>query len=233
MTKDLKEKALDILSRCTVEKNRVKLPEEEIDHEVWSIVKDALTEVGGKYMPTTKDFRFNPYSNQLLTATEWLRSQEVISYEAPALYNGPEEVEAEEEEIKEEKAKPKQFVKEKRTLRYDFTADEVYELAMLNAQDIAKLESVEKEKSQQTAHYGAIIKEIKARLNKNSILITNGFENRDVDCEIYYNSPEPGKKTIIRLDTNKATVERMEYYEFNLFTQPVNEEEESFAEEDV
>jgi hypothetical protein len=65
MTQELKDKGLDILRRCTVKANRVHLPDEEIDTEVWSIVKDALHEVGGKHMKVTGDFRFNPYDAHL------------------------------------------------------------------------------------------------------------------------------------------------------------------------
>lgn len=223
MTQELKDKALDILRRCTVDGNAVRLPAETIDTEVWTVVKDALVNVNGRYRKATNLFVFNPYENQLAEAIEWLELEEVTTYDVPALFAGPETIEAEAEE--EEPKKPKQFIKERRTLRYDFTAAEVHDLALQLAGDNSKLSAIEEEKSQQAAHYGAVIKEIKARLNKISILITNGYDMRDVECEIYYNQPEPGKKTIIRTDTGKADVQRMEPYEYNLFTQPVEEEE--------
>lgn len=229
MTQDLKDKALDLLARCTVDGKKVRLPEEEIDTEVWTVVKDAMKEASAQFNKRSKVFVCENDPTEALTeAKAWLQSQEVVTYDAPVLYDGPETIEPEDLGNDEEKKEDLQFKKEKRTLRYDFTAQETHELALKLAEANRRLATVEEEQSSISAQYGARKKMIKAELNEYSLLITNGYEHRDVECEIHYNKPVPGKKTILRLDTNTSSVEKMEPWEFNLFTQPADD---SFEEE--
>jgi hypothetical protein len=114
---------------------------------------------------------------------------------------------------------------EKRSLRYDFTITEIQKHAMSLAMKNKELVSIEEEKKAVTSQFSAKVNETKATINKLSGYVSDGFEFRDVECEIQYHKPSQGKKTIIRLDTNKTTaVESMSDYEFNLFNQPEDNE---------
>ena len=225
MTQELKDKALDILNRCTIDGQKVILPDEEIDTQVWTIVKDALVQAGAQYNKKTKLFVFeiDPQTG-INNGIHWLNLQETIEYDVPTLYSGPEEVEAEEEETDEKKMDPGNMKTEKRTLKYVFTATEIHELAQQLGRSGSDLNSLKEEKASIASQYASRIKEKEATFNKLSLLISNGYDIREVECDIVYNQPEPGKKTIIRKDTNTATVEKMDPWEFNLFNQPAEED---------
>lgn len=113
---------------------------------------------------------------------------------------------------------------EKRSLRYDFTASEIHDHSISLAMKNKEVVSIEEEKKTVTSQYAARINEAKATINKLSGFVTDGFEYRDIECEIQYHKPTLGKKTIIRVDQNKVTaIEAMTDYEYNLFNQPEDE----------
>lgn len=219
MTQELKEKALDILNRTTVDGPKLRLPEEEIDTEVWSIVKDALSHAGAQYNKKTKVFVSTEPIEALANAKAWLQEQETVTYDPPVLYDGPIEPEVE-EEATEKKPDSVTLKKETRSLRYDYTPSEIYDIALKLAEESSALAKTESEKKAATAQFGARIKKHQGVIAEHSVSITNGYEYRDVDVEIHYNKPNNGKKTIIRTDNNAATVEKMEAWEFNLWNQP-------------
>lgn len=109
---------------------------------------------------------------------------------------------------------------EKRTLRYDFTAVETHDLSLSLANKTKEKVALEEEKKSVMSQYKAKLDEITAQCNKLSNQVSDGFEYREVDCEVAYHTPEDGKKTITRLDTKKVTIEKMESWEYNLFNQP-------------
>ncbi len=110
-------------------------------------------------------------------------------------------------------------VKEKRTLQYTFTDQEIHDLSQALASKTKESISVKEEKGKIVAEYGAKLKDIEVSKNKLAEQITNGFELREVDVEILYHTPGEGQKTTKRLDTGEEIVENMEQHEFNLFTQ--------------
>lgn len=113
---------------------------------------------------------------------------------------------------------------EKRSMRHDFTAKEIHDHSVALAMKNKEVVSIEEEKKSVTSQYAAKINEAKAQINKLSAFVTDGFEMRDVECEIQFHKPQQGKKTIIRMDTNKtAAVESMTDFEWNLFNQPEDE----------
>lgn len=113
---------------------------------------------------------------------------------------------------------------EKRSLRYDFTASEIHDLSLQLAGKTKEYQSLTEEKKTVTSQYSARLNEIKATCNKLSNQVSDGFEYRDIECEIQYHKPQQGKKTIIRKDTGKTTaVETMTDYDWNLFNQPEDE----------
>lgn len=113
---------------------------------------------------------------------------------------------------------------EKRLLRYDFTASEIHDLSLQLAGKTKELSTLSEEKKTVTSQYSARLNEIKQTCNKLSNQVSDGFEYRDIECEILYHKPQQGKKTIIRKDTNKTTaIETMTDSDWNLFNQPDDE----------
>lgn len=84
---------------------------------------------------------------------------------------------------------------------------------------------VEEEKASVNKQYGSRLAEINANLNKLAGKVSDGFELREVKCDITYHKPETGQKTILRTDTNEEIIEKMEPFEFNLFNQPKDEKD--------
>lgn len=109
---------------------------------------------------------------------------------------------------------------EKRNLRYDFSAPEIYDLSMQLANETKKLQSLNEEKKSVTSQYAARINEVKAATNKISNQVADGYEIREVECDVDYHTPSQGTKTITRRDTGVKTTEKMTEYEWNLFNQP-------------
>jgi hypothetical protein len=68
---------------------------------------------------------------------------------------------------------------------------------------------------------------VKSEIGKLSRQVSDGWELREVECEVEYHKPDKGKKTVTRKDTNRSTVEPMESWEWNLFTQEPEENEEN------
>lgn len=109
----------------------------------------------------------------------------------------------------------------KRSLRYDFTAVEIHDLSLELAKKTKELSSLAEEKKTVTSQYSARLNEVKATTNKLSNQVADGWEYREIDCEVIYHKPQQGKKTIIRKDTDKiAMIETMSEYDHNLFNQP-------------
>lgn len=122
---------------------------------------------------------------------------------------------------------------EKRSIKVELTAVETHNYSIQLANENKKIVATEEEKKAIVSQYAARINESKALINKLSGVVTDGFEMRDIDCEIIYNKPEAGKKTIIRKDTDKVlVVEKMTDWDFNLFNQPEDEETSELLEEE-
>lgn len=105
---------------------------------------------------------------------------------------------------------------EKRTLRYDFTAVEVHELSVQLANETKKVSSLTEEKKSVTSQWAAKINEAKATCNNLSFKVADGYEHREIDCDVIFNQPVNGKKTIIRKDSNTLVgVEEMSKYDWD------------------
>lgn len=106
-----------------------------------------------------------------------------------------------------------------RSLRYDFNASEIHDLSMNLAKTVQDLAQVEADKKATNAGFKGQIDEHKSNISDLSSKISNGYEFRDVECEVIYHKPENGKKTIIRSDNGKAIIEKMTHEDNNLFNQ--------------
>lgn len=112
---------------------------------------------------------------------------------------------------------------EKRTLRYDFTASEIHDLSVQLANETKKVVSLTEEKKSVNSQWTAKINESKAACNNLSFKVADGYEHREVECEVIYNQPEQGKKTIIRKDSNSLVgVEAMTAHDWDLINQENN-----------
>jgi|ERR1044072_1865671 hypothetical protein len=118
-------------------------------------------------------------------------------------------------------------ITEKRTLRYDFTAVETHDLSIQLANKTKEVVSLTEEKKSVVSQWTAKINEAKAACNSLSFKVADGYEHREVECEVLLNTPKNGKKTIIRKDSNKRVgVEDMTTFDWakineenNLFNQ--------------
>ena len=113
--------------------------------------------------------------------------------------------------------KPVKVIREaqiKRALRCTFTNSELLELSKRLAEKNTSVASLEEEKSRAMKDYAARIKTVENDVGDLSRKVTNGYEFRDIDCRVLYDTPKPGKKTIIRLDENQEVgVEDMSHEE--------------------
>lgn len=114
---------------------------------------------------------------------------------------------------------------EKRTLRYDFTAVETHELSLQLANKDKEVKALMQEKKSVTSQFTAKINEAEASRGKLSNQVSDGFEYREIECEVNFNQPTQGKKTIIRKDSNALVgVEAMTTKDWDI----INEENNLF-----
>ena len=113
---------------------------------------------------------------------------------------------------------------EKRSMRYEFTAVEIHDLSIQLANKTKELAAIEEEKKSVSSQYTAKLNEAKASCNKLSNQVTDGYEIRDIDCDIEFHKPSQGMKTVTRKDNGTKLEEKMSDYEFNLFNQPEDDE---------
>ena len=122
---------------------------------------------------------------------------------------------------------------EKRSLRYDFTASEIHDLSIELAQKNKECVSLENEGKAVQSQYASKIKVVKSEIAKLSNQVSDGWEIRDIECDVVYHKPAKGKKTITRKDTGRSYVEPMESWEWNLFNQADDTNEEETGVDDL
>lgn len=114
-------------------------------------------------------------------------------------------------------------ITEKRNLRYDFTAVEIHDLSMALANKNKEVAALVKKKKSVTSQCTAEINAAEAACAILSNQVADGYEHRDIDCEVIFNQPANGKKTIIRKDTNTLVgVEPMTQADWNKINQENN-----------
>lgn len=131
-------------------------------------------------------------------------------------------------------------ITEKRNLRYDFTAVEIHDLSMALANKNKEVAALVKKKKSVTSQCTAEINAAEAACAILSNQVADGYEHRDIDCEVIFNQPANGKKTIIRKDNNTLVgVEPMTQADWNkinedndLFNAAGQQEESTPAESD-
>ncbi|MCE5309663.1 MAG: hypothetical protein LLG20_18670 [Acidobacteriales bacterium] len=85
-----------------------------------------------------------------------------------------------------------------------FSAEEKAEFARQLARNTQDLEALNDRKAQVTSEFTAKIKAATAEIFKVARLMNNGYEYRDVKCDVLYDTPKRGYKRIIRMDTGEV-----------------------------
>lgn len=105
--------------------------------------------------------------------------------------------------------KPDKLIK--RYLRHDFSDADRAELAKELASANLRKKRVEDEKKSVNSDFKSRIDRLDADINKLSQSLSSDFEMRNVECEVYYDLPEKGLKTIVNGETHETvSVEKME-----------------------
>jgi hypothetical protein len=95
----------------------------------------------------------------------------------------------------------------KRTLKYEFPDPEKLEMGKEMAQLDRDIKLLEEEKKSTVSGYVSRINEKEARRTRLSNNIADGFDHREIECEIKYNSPKDGVKQVIRKDSKEVVEE--------------------------
>lgn len=95
---------------------------------------------------------------------------------------------------------PKPPKKTELRLRVNYTRDEIVELAKKLAETVDEQARAEDEKKAVNGQMKAKVDGITARMGEITGKITSGFEYRLTACEVRYDDPKQGLKTVIRLD---------------------------------
>jgi len=114
-----------------------------------------------------------------------------------------------EQQAPEVEAQPDIKGTEARNLRYDFSATEIYELSVALANKNQEHLSLENAKKSSAAKYKAQIEMVTEEIGDFSNKVASGYEYRSLQCEVIYDKPGPGQKTLIRPDTGKIFIEQM------------------------
>lgn len=90
------------------------------------------------------------------------------------------------------------------SIRYAFAATEIKELGEALAREAQVVFDLEKKKSELASELNAEIKSANGRVSELAKKINNGYELREVECMALMETPRPGMKRIIRIDTNET-----------------------------
>jgi hypothetical protein len=121
-------------------------------------------------------------------------------------------------------------MKKKMVLKCTLTEHEINDIAKEMSERLSQKTQLEIEKKEITKKYTREISYYDKKVNEGGVLISLGYEEREVDVEIKMNTPEKGFKTITRLDNSESWFEPMQINEYDLFTsmgKDIDEEESS------
>jgi hypothetical protein len=95
----------------------------------------------------------------------------------------------------------------KRNLKYEFPDSEKLSMGKEMAELNRDINLLEDEKKAAMSSYKSRVDEKEARRTRLSNCIGDGFEFREIDCEIKYNNPKDGMKQVVRKDTQEVVEE--------------------------
>lgn len=91
-----------------------------------------------------------------------------------------------------------------RSLRVLFTDKERLELGKQLAEESQKLEQIADDKKTVVADFKSRQTAAEAKIASLSQQVANGYQVKEVKCEMRFDTPEAGKKTLVRLDTSET-----------------------------
>lgn len=106
-----------------------------------------------------------------------------------------------------------------KSLRYDFTASEVHDLSIELANKYKSLGELAEQKKKADAEFNAKANVVRTELKTLSAQVSDGYEYRDITCEVMYHKPSQGQMTVTRTDTGEVFTEQMTENDWNLFNQ--------------
>lgn len=95
-------------------------------------------------------------------------------------------------------------VRVERHLKYTFNQDERNELASDLANAYYDRTELESQLASIKADFKGKIGSIEAQIEKQTRRIRDGYEMREIECEVQFHTPEEGKKRVVRIDTGEV-----------------------------
>lgn len=92
----------------------------------------------------------------------------------------------------------------KHPVEYKFSKTEKLEISRDMATAEGEIRQMEAQKANVNATLGAEIRKLKHEMSRLADLFRCGYEMREMDCRFVLDSPRPGYKTIIRMDTGEV-----------------------------
>jgi len=108
---------------------------------------------------------------------------------------------------------------ERRTVKHNFTNDELLVLSEDMAVKNQELRHQEDEKKSVLSQYSSHINELKESISSLATKVANKFEHREVECTVEFHTPERDVKTLTRKDNGAIWTERMTDFDYDLFNQ--------------
>ncbi|MDD5699114.1 MAG: hypothetical protein PHH77_10905 [Victivallaceae bacterium] len=100
------------------------------------------------------------------------------------------------------------YPKTEEQLECVLTQDELVEMGRKLSKETQRRNSLEDEKKSVNSSLKASIDACNAEINRLGIIVSNGKEMREVECETRYNTPQNGIKSLIRMDTGEVIREQ-------------------------
>ena len=90
-------------------------------------------------------------------------------------------------------------------LRCNFSEEEMKQLSLELARAAQEETEAEEEKKATMAQFAESIASCKAKVSSLARKINNGYEMRNVECEVRLDDPSAGMATVVRLDTGETS----------------------------
>jgi len=118
-----------------------------------------------------------------------------------------------------------------KTLKYHFNDAEITEFAKNLADQLKEQSSIELEKQSSNALFKQQLTSVEENISRLRDKIFDGYESRDVECEIKFHFPEQNQKTWTNPFSGEEITEEMNNFDHNLFNQYQEDETEEGSEE--
>ena len=139
--------------------------------------------------------------------TEQPADGEPVPEEQPATDEAPQKEPLIGMEAEQQQQPQKRRAKATEFLRYDFNQDEMSRLSRDLALSIRKRDQAQNALKAAQAQFKQQIEAETATTNLLANQVAMGYEMRNIDCVVYFHTPEAGRKQIVRTDTGELVRE--------------------------